>query len=92
MTSGWLVQIRLSNNGCSGFSLSAQLLTTLLLVGGLPALQAAAITAGLPLALVMLAMCIGLFKGLDTIAKQERLAGTQDEDGLPDPRTARARP
>ncbi len=66
--------------------------TTLLLVGGLTALQAAAITAGLPLALVMLAMCIGLFKGLDTIAKQERLAGTQDEDGLPDPRTARARP
>ena len=66
--------------------------TTLLLVGGLTALQAAAITAGLPLALVMLAMCIGLFKGLDMIAKQERLAGTQDEDNLPDPRTARARP
>ncbi|MBM3740946.1 MAG: BCCT family transporter, partial [Acidobacteria bacterium] len=37
---------------------------TLLLTGGLTALQAAAIAAGLPLALVMLLMCIGLLKGL----------------------------
>jgi BCCT family betaine/carnitine transporter len=42
--------------------------TTLLLVGGLTALQAAAITAGLPLALVMLAMCIGVFRGIASAA------------------------
>jgi BCCT family betaine/carnitine transporter len=45
--------------------------TVLLLVGGLTALQAAAITAGLPLSVVMLAMCAGLFKGLAAIAKHE---------------------
>jgi choline/glycine/proline betaine transport protein len=66
--------------------------TTLLLVGGLTALQAAAIAAGQPLAVVMLAMCIGLFKGLDTIAKHERLAATRDESGLADRRTAGAQP
>jgi BCCT family betaine/carnitine transporter len=43
--------------------------TTLLLVGGLTALQAAAITAGLPLAVVMLAMCIALLMGLRGIGK-----------------------
>lgn len=57
--------------------------TALLLVGGLTALQAAAITAGLPLAVVMLAMCIGLFKGLQTIAKQQSVS-TQREASPPD--------
>jgi BCCT family betaine/carnitine transporter len=50
--------------------------TTLLLVGGLTALQAAAITAGLPLALVMLVMCGGLLKGLhltDVSARQNAI-------------------
>ncbi len=46
--------------------------TTLLLTGGLAALQAAAITAGLPLALVMLAMCVGIVKGLRAIPVRER--------------------
>lgn len=46
--------------------------TTLLLTGGLTALQAAAITAGLPLAAVMLVMCIGLLKGLLAIQSAER--------------------
>jgi BCCT family betaine/carnitine transporter len=64
--------------------------TTLLLVGGLTALQAAAIAAGLPLAVVMLAMCVGLWKGLDTIANRQRLAVTRDDRGLADQRTARA--
>ncbi|MBL8294069.1 MAG: BCCT family transporter, partial [Bryobacterales bacterium] len=41
--------------------------TVLLLVGGLTALQAAAITAGLPLAVVMLVMCLGIVKGLAAI-------------------------
>jgi BCCT family betaine/carnitine transporter len=47
--------------------------TTLLLVGGLTALQAAAITAGLPLAVVMLAMCIAIFKGLNAAREAPRL-------------------
>lgn len=58
--------------------------TTLLLAGGLTALQAAAITAGLPLAVVMLAMCVGLFKGLRTIEKHQRWAATQDKGSLAD--------
>ena len=57
--------------------------TTLLLVGGLTALQAAAIAAGLPLAVVLLAMCIGLFKGLDTIRRNQRMAIMRDDDSLP---------
>ncbi len=44
--------------------------TVLLLTGGLTALQAAAIAAGLPLAVVMLVMCVGLFKGLNLIRKE----------------------
>lgn len=51
--------------------------TVLLLIGGLTALQAAAVTAGLPLAVVLLIMCVGLFKGLRAIA--------QDPHGLPAP-------
>jgi BCCT family betaine/carnitine transporter len=51
--------------------------TTLLLVGGLTALQAAAITAGLPLAVVMLVMCAGLYRGLHAIAKERRLGQGQ---------------
>jgi BCCT family betaine/carnitine transporter len=54
--------------------------TTLLLAGGLTALQAAAITAGLPLTIVMLAMCVGVFKGLDAIRR--RSAAGQTEDSL----------
>jgi BCCT family betaine/carnitine transporter len=52
--------------------------TTLLLAGGLTALQAAAITAGLPLAVVMLAMCIGLLKGLVAIRRSEGSAARSD--------------
>ncbi len=37
---------------------------TLLLAGGLPAVQMAAVIAGLPLAVVMLLMCWGIWKGL----------------------------
>ena len=36
----------------------------LLLAGGLAALQAAAITTGIPFALVLLGMCVALWKGL----------------------------
>jgi BCCT family betaine/carnitine transporter len=42
---------------------------TLLLTGGLTALQAAAITAGLPLAVLMLAMCVGTYEGLRAIRR-----------------------
>ena len=45
--------------------------TTLLLTGGLTALQAVAITAGLPLAVVMLVMCIGLVRGLYAIKRKD---------------------
>ena len=38
----------------------------LLLAGGLGALQAAAITTGVPFALVLLAMCVAVWKGLAT--------------------------
>lgn len=62
--------------------------TALLLVGGLTALQAAAITAGLPLAVVMLAMCIAIVKGLDVIGKQERSAITRDKGRVDDVRLA----
>jgi BCCT family betaine/carnitine transporter len=58
--------------------------TTLLLAGGLTALQAAAITAGLPLAIVMLAMCAAVFKGLDTIRRSHRPAANQPEDSPAD--------
>jgi BCCT family betaine/carnitine transporter len=63
--------------------------TTLLLVGGLTALQAAAITAGLPLAVVMLVMCIGLFRGLDATWKQQRFEAAEHEPGA-DSRVATA--
>ena len=36
----------------------------LLIAGGLAALQAAAVTTGLPFAVVLLLMCVSLFKGL----------------------------
>ena len=36
----------------------------LLLGGGLTALQAAAISTGFPFAILLLVMCIGLYKGL----------------------------
>ncbi|MEZ5739802.1 MAG: BCCT family transporter [Burkholderiaceae bacterium] len=42
----------------------------LLLAGGLSALQAAAVTTGLPFAVVLLFMCVSLFKGL---AQERRL-------------------
>jgi BCCT family betaine/carnitine transporter len=58
--------------------------TTLLLVGGLTALQAAAIAAGLPLAVVMLAMGIALWKGLTALGK-ERLAAAQSQASLSNP-------
>ena len=41
----------------------------LLLSGGLISLQAAAIASGLPLALVLLVMCVGTFKGLVALHK-----------------------
>jgi choline-glycine betaine transporter len=56
--------------------------TTLLLAGGLTALQAAAITAGLPLAIVMLAMCLGVFRGLDEIRRRYRSAPDEPEGSL----------
>jgi BCCT family betaine/carnitine transporter len=56
--------------------------TTLLLAGGLTALQAAAITAGLPLAIVMLAMCLGVFRGLDEIRRRHRSAPDEPEGSL----------
>jgi betaine/carnitine transporter, BCCT family len=43
----------------------------LLISGGLVSLQAAAIAAGLPLALVLLLMCVGTFKGLVTLRSAE---------------------
>lgn len=57
----------------------------LLLVGGLTALQTASIAAGLPLAFVLLAMCVALGRGL----RGERLPSTRPEPGRdtrpPDP-------
>jgi len=38
----------------------------LLLAGGLAALQAAAITTGIPFALVLLGMCVAIWKGLSS--------------------------
>lgn len=49
----------------------------LLLVGGLTALQTASIAAGLPLAFVLLAMCVALGRGL----RSERLPSNQPEPG-----------
>ncbi len=49
----------------------------LLLVGGLTALQTASITAGLPFALVLVFMCIGLYRGL----QQEDLPSTTPDPG-----------
>jgi choline/glycine/proline betaine transport protein len=41
---------------------------TLLLGGGLVALQTATITTGLPFALIILGMCVALYKGLSAYA------------------------
>jgi choline/glycine/proline betaine transport protein len=62
----------------------------LLAVGGLTALQTASIAAGLPFAVVLVFMCIGLYKGL----QDERLpSGTPDpaRDGAPEVGRARSR-
>ena len=64
----------------------------LLLVGGLSALQTASITAGLPFAVVLLFMCVGLAKGLQS----ERLPSIQPEPATegapPEPGRAASRP
>ena len=55
----------------------------LLAVGGLTALQTASVTAGLPFAVVLVFMCIGLYKGL----QDERLPSPIPDpasDGAPD--------
>ncbi len=46
----------------------------LLISGGLVSLQAAAIASGLPLALVLLVMCIGTLKGLLALHRAERVS------------------
>ena len=62
----------------------------LLAVGGLTALQTASITAGLPFSIVLLFMCIGLYKGL----QDERLPSMTPDparDGAPEVGRARSR-
>jgi len=53
--------------------------SALLLGGGLVALQTATITTGLPFAVVLLGMCVALYKGLsDYTAPQEFVLGKQE--------------
>ncbi len=55
----------------------------LLIGGGLSALQTAAITLGLPFAVVVLLMCISLYKGLQTEFREEVLPDTSQEAAAP---------
>jgi glycine betaine transporter len=63
---------------------------TLLLAGGLETLQQAAIVAGAPFALVMIALCVSFFKAL----RQEQLPGPAPRATvtIPDPTPPRPRP
>ena len=59
----------------------AAIAAVLLLTGGLEALERASILAGLPFALIMIAMCWTLYKGLSQDAREEeQQEGQESED------------
>ena len=58
----------------------AAIAAVLLLTGGLEALERASILAGLPFALIMIAMCWSLYKGLSQDAREEEQQEEQESE------------
>jgi glycine betaine transporter len=58
----------------------AAIAAVLLLTGGLEALERASILGGLPFALIMIAMCWSLYKGLSQDAREEEQQEEQESE------------
>jgi glycine betaine transporter len=61
-------------------AIMAAIAAVLLLSGGLEALERASILAGLPFALIMIAMCWSLYKGLSQDAREEEQQEEQESE------------
>ncbi len=61
----------------------AAIAAVLLLAGGLPALENASILAGLPFAIIMIAMCVSLYKALKADAREEESREAEETTDQP---------